>query len=127
MDEQIKQQLTDNLSALANDQDLTKEDVQSAVESALQNYQLDKDSQQTLTSIDDVVKSIDGRLKVVTDRSNQKSSDTDVVYTVKLDSGQLDTAKTAVRIFSTEGLLIVVMLSTIVGISIFRILSERWH
>lgn len=127
MDEQTKQQLTENLSALANDQGLTKEDVQSAVESALQNYQLDKDSQQTLTSIDDVVKSIDGRLKVVADRSNQKSSDTNVVYTVKLDPGQLDTAKTAVRIFSTEGLLIVVMLSALVGISIFRILSERWH
>lgn len=58
--------------------------------------------------------------------ANNEANDTDTVYTVKLDSGQVETAKVAVSVACTEGLVICILLAVLCGLQCWRIISGGW-
>lgn len=60
------------------------------------------------------------------DESEDGQSD-DVVYVVRLDSSQTDTAKSFGRVLCTEGLLLVILLAVTCGMLGFRQLSKGWE
>ena len=58
--------------------------------------------------------------------ASQDASD-DVVYTVAISPSQVETAKGAVRVACTEGLICIVLLAAMLGLVGWHVLSGRWH
>ena len=56
-----------------------------------------------------------------------QQSEGDVVYVVRLDASQVDTAKSFGRVLCTEGLLLVILLAVTCGMLGFRQLSKGWE
>ena len=46
---------------------------------------------------------------------------------VRVDSSQVETAKGALRVLCTEGLLVVILLALIAGLQGWRIVADRWR
>lgn len=58
--------------------------------------------------------------------ASQEAND-DVIYTVAISPTQVETAKGAVRVACTEGLICIVLLAALLGLVGWHVLSGRWH
>lgn len=65
--------------------------------------------------------------KVAESEESEDAQSEEVVYVVRLDASQTDTAKAFGRVLCTEGLLVVILLAVLCGLSAFRQLSRGWE
>lgn len=65
--------------------------------------------------------------KVAESEGSEDGQSEEVVYVVRLDASQTDTAKAFGRVLCTEGLLVVILLAVSCGLSAFRQFSRGWE
>ena len=58
--------------------------------------------------------------------NQEQEQQENIVYTVRIDPEQVQTAKVAVRLACTEGLICIALLAALVGINAFRVLTGSW-
>ena len=122
-----EEQLTESqeVTQVEPEQDsLTAEDVQSAVENALAS----RDAHDLVVEdmANAVVELRDSVALLASSAGEDEQAGDDVVYTVRLDSSQVEVAKGCARLICTEGLLIVILLAILCGLQVWRVLSCRW-
>ena len=65
--------------------------------------------------------------RVADSEGSEDGQSEEVVYVVRLDASQTDTAKAFGRVLCTEGLLVVILLAVSCGLSAFRQFSRGWE
>lgn len=65
-------------------------------------------------------------IRLLSEKQEDSQQSQDVVYVVRLDSSQVDTAKAATRVVCTEGLILIILLAVSCGLQAWRVLSGRW-
>lgn len=115
----------EQVNVIEEPEQLTAEDVQTAVENALSTPDATdiavQDMAQTLVRISDDVALLSTR-----SAEEEQTENEELTYTVRLDSSQVETAKGAVRLACTEGLLLVILLALLCGLQLWQILQSRW-
>lgn len=105
---------------------LTAEDVEHAVENALSTRDAHdvviEDMSHTLVEIRDGVALLGSNAET----DEEQTSADDVTYMVRLDSSQVEVAKSAARLVCTEGLFVIILLATLCGLTLWQILQSRW-
>lgn len=115
-----------NAVEVVEEPSLTAEDVEHAVENALSTRDAHdvviEDMSHTLVEIRDGVALLSSNAET----DEEETSDVDVTYTVRLDSSQVEVAKSAARLVCTEGLFVIILLATLCGLTLWQILQSRW-
>lgn len=102
---------------------LTYEDIVSAVSDAVTSSVLPVHD----SALDGIAEDLDSLASGVAALADSPSpSDDSAVYSVQLVPSQVDTAKGAARVLCTEGLILVVLLSALLGLEFFRVFTEKW-
>lgn len=115
-----------NAVEVVEDSSLTVEDVEHAVENALSTRDAHdvviEDMSHTLVEIRDGVALLSSNAET----DEEETAADDVTYTVRLDSSQVEVAKSAARLVCTEGLFVIILLATLCGLTLWQILQSRW-
>lgn len=105
---------------------LTSEEVRQIVTDAVNslvesdNAKYDALSQDLRTLGDDI------RNVAESDEAEDEQSE-EIVYVVRLDASQTDTAKAFGRVLCTEGLLLLIVCSIVAGLLAWQLVSDRWR
>lgn len=62
----------------------------------------------------------------VLNSDESSSADSDEIYTVAISHSQVETAKGAVRLACTEGLVCIALLSAVLGVQLFALFRKGW-
>ena len=104
------------------DTQLTREDVQQIVSDAVTSSQSVDDA--AYSQLANSVSELGDTVRLLAANEEQTSEDLQVV---RIDPSQADTAKAAVRLAVTEGLITVLLLACIAGLVGWQIVSEGWR
>lgn len=98
----------------------TIEDIEHAIDNALSKY----DDAEQLQNLELRMTEVRDAVKSGNESDTDADSESEVVYTVMLDSGQVDTAKTFGRVICTEGLVLIIVMSLCAGLNVWQILQR---
>lgn len=111
----------------------TQQETQSEPISADDVRQMVNDAVNTLQESDNAkydalagdIANLGSDVRVLMTKSDEQPSE-EVVYVVRLDASQTDTAKSFGRVLCTEGLLLVILLAVVCGLMGFRQMTKGW-
>lgn len=115
MDEQTQTQIQEQPTP-----QYTIEDIENAIDNALTKH----DDTEQLQSLELRMSEVRDAVKSGNESESDAEGTTDAVYTVVLDSGQVDTAKTYSRVLCTEGLILIIVMSLCAGLNVWQILQR---
>jgi hypothetical protein len=105
---------------------LTAEQLQTVLDNSL--LRVRETNNNGFDQVSQDIQSLGDRLSTLYEtRAEDAEQDTEVVYTVRLDAGQVDTFRSAARVACTEGLLVVILLAVMCGLTAWRELARSWR
>lgn len=105
-------------------QTLTIEDLQAVVDGTMQAH--DDAEAQRFADVLEGVQGVSEGLRLLLDSEQSEEAPDSLVYTVRVDSSQVETAKAAIRVIATELLFLIVAVSICAGLLGWRALQSRW-
>ena len=116
--------MPDESSIQSSEPVATKEDVEQIVITSQNNILDSMDS--SFDGLSANVISLADSVTLLANSNQEQEQQEEVVYTVRIDPEQVQTAKEAVRLACTEGLICIALLAALVGINAFRVLTGSW-
>lgn len=108
-----------------NDSSVTLDGIRTVVSDVVDSSQSKQDA--AISDLGTKVNGLGDAIKVLSENQDKNENSADeVVYVVRLDSSQVDTAKAATRVACTEGLILIILLALSCGLQAWRVLSGRW-